>query len=264
MVPAIEKADMIFSFLMQHPEGATLKETSTVLGIPKSTTHRLLISLSNLDYIEHDSHSRHSHSGRFFLGPKLMSLSRAAERRLNLNRITTPYLEELSSLTRETVKLSIIRHLKVYVINTVLSPRIMKITVESGTIFPPHIGAAAKLLLSSLSDEEIEGYLEQDLEEYTVNSVTDKQMLKKEIAAIREEGVARDRQEETIGISGIAAPVRDSFGGIVAAVSIPYLSALRTEAELLPSLLECVNGVSRRLGYYKDDEHSSSTPPTKE
>lgn len=252
---------MIFSFLMQHPEGATLKETSTVLGIPKSTTHRLLMSLSDLDYIEHDSHS---HSGRFFLGPKLMSLSRAAERRLNLNRITTPYLEDLSSLTRETVKLSIIRHLKVYVINTVLSPRIMKITVESGTIFPPHIGAAAKLLLSSLPDDEIDEYLEQRLEEYTVNSVTDKDMLKKEIAVIRSEGFARDRQEETIGISGIAAPVRDSFGGVVAAVSIPYLSALRTEAELLPPLLECVNGVSRRLGYYKDDEHSLSTSQTKE
>ncbi|ORC30700.1 hypothetical protein B4O97_17835 [Marispirochaeta aestuarii] len=259
MVPAIEKADMIFSFLMQHPEGATLKETSTILGIPKSTTHRLLISLSELDYIEQDHHS-----GRFFLGPKLLSLSRAAERRLNLNRITTPYLEELSSRTRETVKLSVIRHKKVYVINTVLSPRIMKITVESGTVFPPHIGAAAKLLLSSLPDEEIDEYLEQELEEYTVNSVTDRDMLRKEIEAIRAEGLARDRQEETIGISGIAAPVRDSFGGIVAAVSIPYLSALRPEAELLPPLIECVDGISRRLGFYNHDEYSSSTPTTKE
>jgi len=259
MVPAIEKANMIFSFLMQHPEGASLKETSTILGIPKSTAHRLLISLSELDYIEHDTHS-----GHFFLGPKLLSLSRAAERRLNINRISTPYLEELSTRTRETVKLSIIRHQKVYVINTVLSPRIMKITVESGTIFPPHIGAAAKLLLSSLPDEEIDEYLEQELEEYTVNSVTDKGMLKEEISVIRAEGVARDRQEETIGISGIAAPVRDAFGGIVAAVSIPFLSALRTEEELLPPLMECVDGISRRLGFYKHDEQSSSAQPTKE
>ncbi len=252
MVPAIEKADLIFSFLMEHPEGASLKETSSMLNIPKSTTHRLLVSLTNLDYIEHDTQA-----GRFFLGPKLMSLSRAAERRLNLNRIATPYLEELSDTTRETVKLSIIRHNKVYVIHTVLSPRIMKITVESGTIFPPHIGAAAKMLLSSLSREEIEEYLAGELEAYTQNTITDKDALRTELESIQTEGVARDRQEETVGISGIAVPVRDSFGGIVATVSIPYLTALRKEEDLLPSLLECAEAISRRLGFY---DHTNNAP----
>ena len=142
MVPAVEKADQIFSFLMGQPEGSSLKEISSTLDIPKSTAHRLLVSLTALDYIEHDSHS-----GRFSLGPKLLSLSRAAERRLNLNRIAAPYLEELAEKSRETVKLSVIRHEKIYVISTVLSPRKMKITVESGTVFPPHIGAAGKTAL---------------------------------------------------------------------------------------------------------------------
>ena len=252
MVPAIEKADLIFSFLMEHPEGASLKDTSSMLNIPKSTTHRLLVTLTWLDYIEHDSQA-----GRFFLGPKLMSLSRAAERRLNLNRIATPYLEELSEKTRETVKLSIIRHKKVYVISTVLSPRIMKITVESGTIFPPHIGAAAKLLLATLPPEEIEEYLSGDLEAFTPNTVVNREDLRKELEQIQQEGVARDRQEETVGISGIAAPVRDSFGGIIATVSIPYLTALRKEEELLPQLIKSTEAISRRLGFY---EHENNTP----
>ena len=245
MVPAIEKTDLIFSFLMGRPEGASLKEVSSSLEIPKSTAHRLLVSLTSLDYIEHDSHS-----GRFCLGPKLLSLSRAAERRLNLNRIATPYLTRLAETSRETVKLSVIRHEKVYVIDTVLSPRKMKITVESGTIFPPHIGAAAKLLLASLPDDEIDRYLERKLEPYTATSLTDPEQLKATVEQIRAEGLARDRQEETIGISGIAAPLRDSFGSVIAAVSIPYLSALRTEDELIPPLLECAEAISSRLGYY--------------
>jgi DNA-binding IclR family transcriptional regulator len=244
MVPAVEKADQIFSFLMGQPEGSSLKEISSTLEIPKSTAHRLLVSLTALDYIEHDSHS-----GRFSLGPKLLSLSRAAERRLNLNRIAAPYLEELAEKSRETVKLSVIRHEKIYVISTVLSPRKMKITVESGTVFPPHIGAAGKLLFASLSNEEIRHYLARSLEAYTENSVTESDALLKEIDRIRLEGIARDRQEETIGISAVAAPVRDSFGTVVAAVSIPYLTALRNENELIEPLLECTEGISRRLGF---------------
>ena len=52
-----------------------------------------------------------------------------------------------------------------------------------------------------------------------------------------------------MGISAVAAPVRDSFGTAVAAVSIPYLTALRNEAELIEPLLECTEGISRRLGF---------------
>lgn len=244
MVPAIEKADSIFTYLMHHPEGASLKEISTTLDIPKSTAHRMLLSLSYFDYLEQEGES-----GRYTLGPKLLSLSRAAEQKLNLNRIAVPFLEELAKETEETVKLSVIRHQKIYVINTVLSPRQMKITVETGAVFPPHIGAASKLLLASLPDEEIEHYLSHKLEAYTTHSIVEADKLRRTIAAIRKEMIARDGEEETLGISGVAAPVKDSFGDWIAAVSIPYITAFRSDKELIPPLERCVSGISGRLGY---------------
>lgn len=244
MVPAIEKADTILSYLMHRPQGATLKEISSTLDIPKSTAHRMLLSLANLDYLEQENQS-----GCFSLGPKLLALSRAAEQRLNLNRITLPFLEELARETEETVKLSVIRHQKIYVTSTVLSPRRMKITVETGAVFPPHIGAASKLLLASLPSEEIEEYLSRGLEAFTENSIVDAEGLRRTLTGIRKEWIARDGEEETVGISGVAAPVCDSGGSWIAAVSIPYITALRSEEELIPPLQRCVGAISARLGY---------------
>ena len=243
LVPAIAKADAIFSYLEESRDGAYLKEISTDLHIPKSTAHRILTTLLSLHYVEIDTHT-----SKYALGPKFLAIARTVEKRLSLNRVAHPFMQELSLDVLETVKLSVLRDGKVYVIYSVESPRKMKITVESGTVFPPHVGAAGKLLLAYADEEEQEQILKGPLDTFTGNTIASPQLLRSTLQKIREIGFSRDKEEETAGISALAFPVYDSADHVRGAVSIPYLTALRKEEELFSPLRTCALQISRALG----------------
>ncbi len=124
----------------------------------------------------------------------------------------------------------------------------MKITVASGTVFPPHVGAAGKLLLAYTDEDEREKIITNRLDGFTVNTITERGELRSVLQRIRELGFSRDREEETIGISAVAFPVFDSTEHVRGAVSIPYLTALRKEEELIGPLQRCAVKISRALG----------------
>ncbi|MBN2508698.1 MAG: IclR family transcriptional regulator [Spirochaetales bacterium] len=243
LVPAIAKADAIFSYLEKAKSGAYLKEISADLKIPKSTAHRILTTLISLHYVELEPFS-----SKYTLGPKFLAIARTVEKRISLSQTALPFMRELSSLLMETVKLSILRDDTVYVISSVESPRKMKITVESGTVFAPHVGAAGKLLLAYCDKQERDRILSNPLEKLTPNTITDKEKLISVLTDIRNEGFARDREEETIGISALSFPVHDAAEHVTGAVSVPYLTALRKEEELFDHIRLCARDISRALG----------------
>ena len=243
LVPAIEKADAIFSYLERSKNGAYLKEISSDLNIPKSTAHRILSTLISLHYVELEPHS-----SKYTLGPKFLAIARTVEKRISLTQTALPHMHTLSEQIMETVKLSILRDDTVYVISSVESPRKMKITVESGTVFAPHIGAAGKLLLAFCDKPERDRIISQPLERLTPNTLTNIEKLAFVLGEIRKDGFARDQEEETIGISALAFPVIDAAGHIAGAVSVPYLTALRKEDELFEPIKVCAREISRALG----------------
>ena len=243
LVPAIAKADAIFSYLEQSKDGAYLKEISSDLRIPKSTAHRILSTLISLHYVELEPYS-----SKYTLGPKFLAIARTVEKRISLNQIALPHMNSLSLEIMETVKLSILRDDKVYVIASVESPRKMKITVESGTVFAPHIGAAGKLLLAYCDKPERDRIISRPLERLTQNTITDTEKLAYLLGEIRKDGFARDREEETVGISALAFPIMDAAGHIAGAVSVPYITALRKEEELFEHIKACAKDISRALG----------------
>ena len=252
-VPALDKMHRIFLMLMAHEQGFTLTEITNELGLSKATVFRMLSDLSALGYLDF-----HGASNRYSLGPLLISLGNHAKKRIDLKVTAHPFLAELSQGVQETVKLSIFRDDTIFVIDTVDSPKRMRIVVEQGAYFPPHIGAAGKLLLAHQEQDTLDSYLGRTLERYTPHTITDPDALRAVLEAIRETGISHDLEEESLGIKAAAAPVRNEIGSVIGAVSVPYLAHVYTpeeEAGLEKEIIRCAAAVSSAMGYRGEEDN---------
>lgn len=241
LVPALARATEIFDFIASSEEGATFPEINLALDIPRSSIFRILMTLQELGYI-----TQEKASGAFFLGPKLSFLAKAVKRKFNLIDICDPYMKKLSLEIGETVKLSVLQNYEVVVIHKVNSPGHLKLTVAVGSKLPLHAGGASKILLSSLTEKEIDQLLEGKLKQYTSNTLIDPEQLQEKMKEIPLKGYAEDLEEYMDGIRAIAFPLTDRKGKIIAALSIPYL-ATPANIEKIISALDKINVYTQQI-----------------
>ena len=131
--------------------------------------------------------------------------------------------------------------------------RHLRVSLQLGTIEPLHCCSVGKVLLAHMQDEELERYFHRKaLPRYTENTITDISKLKQELYIIKQEGVAIDNEEYTLGVKCVGAPVKDANRNVVAAVSItgPSTRLNSERVQELKSLIKrCGLEISRAIGY---------------
>jgi DNA-binding IclR family transcriptional regulator len=117
---------------------------------------------------------------------------------------------------------------------------------------PIHATAAGKVLVAWKSSEEIRHLLPLRLEQFTEDTVTDVDEFVAQLATIRRDGYSTAVGELARDLFAASAPVRDSAGAVVAAISIAAPTS-RISAKKIPSiapdLVETADAISRGLGY---------------
>jgi DNA-binding IclR family transcriptional regulator len=108
-------------------------------------------------------------------------------------------------------------------------------------------------MLAFASQEHLEEFLhERKLESYTRNTITSLSRFRAELRAIRKRGYAIDNEEREQGLRCIGAPLRDSTGEVIAAISIAG-PVFRIGEERVPTLASTVMriaaAISASLGY---------------
>jgi len=250
-VPAIEKMNRIFDLLLSETRGLSQASICSQLDLPKATVSRLINTLCGMGYLEQDGNS-----SLYSLGAKFLTLGNIVNKRLDISVISAPFIEKLSNTIDEMVKVSIMRGDVVYPVQSCESRKSIRITLDSGTVFPPYIGAAGKLLLAMTGrgkryTEDILPHIE--MKSYTEYTITDYRELNAIIQEIRLAGFAVDNQEESEGIFALAVPVFDSSSDVIAAVSIPFFGDYKMKKEkYLPLLNICAEEISRSMGYIKE------------
>lgn len=219
----IDRMSDLLEFLEKHPGGAGIRELSRSLAQPRSSVYRSLNSLEAHGIV------RRSAEGAYKLGPRLLALAaqvvvEPAEQ--HLVEFGQPCLNRVSVVTGEASKLSVLTGDRALVIAVAQGGGSIGVAVRvlAGTSYPIHAGAASKLLLAYLPPEEQEALLTQPLHRLTRSTVTDRQALSAELAAIRARGYAADRGEFAASVHALATPVHDHSGRVVAALSIPFLA----------------------------------------
>jgi DNA-binding IclR family transcriptional regulator len=229
VVPVIDKMMHLLDILERKPAGASIRELTAQTDQPRSTIYRILNTLQQHNVV------RRSNGGQYHLGPRLLQLaSRVAKSggRSDLIAIAQPILDGLAEQLGESCKLSVVDGQGLLVLAMAQGRREYSLAVTPGQRMPIHVGAAGKLLLAHLPEADRDNLLSQPMASFSPRSITDPERMLRELSRIRRQGWAEDKGESSPSVRAVSAPINDSDGKVIAALSVPFLtgaSAARIE-----------------------------------
>ncbi len=224
-----------------------VREIARKLDMSTSTVGRLLATLCSAGIVDQDPKSR-----LYRMGPKVLSWSSVYTNGLEVREKALPMLEELHRLTKETVNLYVLDQNERVCIECIESPQRVRVIVRIGERMPLHAGSAGKAILAFAPAALVEQILAHPLERMTGNTITNRKKLLEELQSIRNSGYAVSHGERFTDALGLAAPIFDANGKVVAALNVagPKLRFTDVDvAKFAPKVIQLANQVSRLLGY---------------
>lgn len=242
---SIPKGLAILEVLAAKREAAGVTEIARELNMGKSGVHRLLRILCDLGWV------REAANGRYECTLRIWEVGMQVADRLDLRGMAAPHLRALAKLTDETVHLSILDGIDVLYLDKIDSPQPVRAYSRVGGRAPAACVATGKAMLA-WADEAYREQVAAALQPHTANSLTDRDQLEAELQRIRTQGYAVNRGEWRATVCGLAAPVFDARGNVVAALGISGPAERLTQKALrgfAPHVLSCAQALSQDLGF---------------
>jgi IclR family acetate operon transcriptional repressor len=199
-------------FSAEEPE-LTLAELTSRTGIPKTTVHRLTRVLVDQRLL------KRTDTG-FALGIRLFELGELVGERRDLRDASLPFLEELFELTHEIIHLGVLEGNEVLYFVKIVGYRAFPLPTRTGGRWPVHASALGKALMAFGPADPLRILSPAALRPLTPYTIIDPNRLLRELATVRRVGSAIESEEAVLGNACVAAPIFDSAGHPVAAVSV--------------------------------------------
>jgi DNA-binding IclR family transcriptional regulator len=256
-IDVLNRAINILSVFSHARPLLSLGEVVQLVDLPKTTVFRILSSLVERRFCEFDRET-----GKYSLGFELLRIRR---RQSNVHDVALPIMREIRNAVNETVILSVRSGDWRVHIDFVEGLHAMRRMADLGVQAPLYVGAASKMLLAGMNDEEIEDYLARtELVPFQDTTITEKPQLWREIRTIRKRGYSESRGELFSGGGALAAPIKDFSGKTVGVIDIltPVHRYSAQHRELcINELLDGVRRASERLGYHPEADTPQVTRP---
>jgi len=248
LVPALIRGLRILSTLSRENSKLTLSEVAASLGTTRSSAYRLLYTLEHLGFVEYDARSKY-----YALGPQVLALGYGYLASRDIIDVAMPHLIRLRDRTGWSAHLGELHGRDVVYVARVATRRSIASIVHVGTSLPAHATTMGRILLSSLSDQEIQELYNQDLSRsFNLSPYSDLAELLKQIAVDRVDGIVVQSSGYEPGVASVAAPIHDVSGRIVAAINVSAVALLANEVELNGPLkaevMAAAAAISRDLG----------------
>ena len=232
----------------ERPGPQALSAIVEATGKPKSSVHRILSTLVNVGFVEQDLST-----GFYRLTLKVWRLGMAALSDLDIVKLSRRHLEALMAAADETVHLAVLDPTGgVVYISKVESPRSIRVQTQIGRVNPSWCTATGRALLA-FTPNTAERVLAGPLKAQTPKTITDPKRLRVLLAEVVANGYAITKAENHPEMAGIAAPIRDHNGNVVAAcgVAVPAFRMDRTLIQrCIPLVTRAAEAISADLGYY--------------
>ncbi|MEV0522821.1 IclR family transcriptional regulator [Streptomyces sp. NPDC050439] len=249
LVPAVTRALDILELFLEGDGTLSAPEVTRRLRLPRTTVHELLTTLAARSYLVQIP----DQTGRYRLGVRAYQLGSRYAEQLDLAAEGQQVAREVAETCDETVHVAVLEDTDVIYIAKVDSTHAVRMVSAAGRKLPAHCTSVGKMLLASLPQTELESRLAgRELAAMTQNSITEPDALLAALADIRERGVAAEHRESNPDVSCVAAPVRDSAGQVVAAlsISVPMIRwSEQREEELAELAAKGAGDLSERLGH---------------
>lgn len=236
------------AFDAAHPS-LSLTELATRLGMNKPTATRFLRTLSDLGYLEP------LQGKRYRLGTRALDLGHRYLASLDLANLAQPFMQQAVQRTGEAVNLAVRDGSEVvYIARIAAAPRILTVNLQVGSRLPAHATSLGKALLMDTAPERLTDVLgPAPWPRYTRATLCEPASLAEDLAQARARGFAIADGDLEPGLRSVAAPVRDLFGTIVAAMNVSTHTARVPRKEVVgrfaDALLAATVGLGRALGH---------------
>jgi DNA-binding IclR family transcriptional regulator len=177
-VGVLDKAVAIVQAVAGSP--ASLAELMSRTGLPRATVHRLGAALELHGLLRRDG------AGRYELGLGLVSLGQTAAERFPLVELARPVLDELRTVTGESVQLFVREGVQRRCVVSLESPHGLRWIVPQGSVLPLDVGSAGRVLSGEAAKQ----------------------------------GWVQSVGEREAGVASVSAPVVGADGSTVAALSV--------------------------------------------
>ncbi len=253
--------DLIDQFQVGNAE-LGITDLSQRMNLTKNAVFRIVATLEEKKYIK-----KNNSTGKYTLGIKPMELGQVATRLIDYVDYARPFLIDLKQQSHETCYFSIIKDGYTYFLDGVESDLTVRVKKQVGSSRPLYCTAAGRAQLAFMyPQKQLDLLLRSEKIGFTSRTITDLSVLQSELKNVAQLGYAIDNQEYDSGVMEIAAPVFDSHGTIIGALSIlgpeMRLVGTRMKDELIPLLCQSASRLSNILGFSrtenKNDRNQSS------
>ncbi|MCU1679444.1 MAG: IclR family transcriptional regulator [Amycolatopsis sp.] len=217
-----------------------VSELARRTSLAKSSVHRLTGHLVAAGFLEREGTSVR-------LGLKLFEIGQLAVRQRGLVDAARPYLADLREATRNTAHLAVLEGTEVVYLDIVRGPDAPSLPSRIGGRFPAHATGVGKAILAFSPESVQEEVIAAGLPRISPRTVTAPGLLRRQLAKIRKDGVAYEREESGVGVVCAASPLLDGTGLPLAAISLSgWSNRMRTE-RIAPAVRTAALALSRTL-----------------
>lgn len=244
---SVDNALWLLQLVGERP-ALRVAEAAELLGVARSTAHRLLSSLRRRGFVVQDRPN-----GAYRPGPALYEIGLAAVSRIDIREVARPVLQLLRDETQETASLAALEGVTLRFLDCVESPRSVRVGNRTGVVRPAHATALGKAVLAGLPQAELERrYPDGQLPPAATSSaISDMETLQAELEETRRRGFALNWEESAEGVCAVAVALHDTVGQPLAGLGVSAPSSRMGSPEAIlafaPAVIRSAELVRERL-----------------
>ena len=239
----IGKGFRLIDIIGAAPGLVTVPELVKATGWPRPTLYRILAAVTAHGFVRYDPVAQ-----GYTLGYRFLELAQNVWAAPDLAAVASIELQSLRDMTGETAYLAVPQEGAVMALGKFESPHEVRSAARLGVRKPMHCTSQGKAILAFLADQEVDALLgSQPLERFTPHTITDPEYLKAQLRIVRSRGYAIEDQEILLGNRCVGAPILDSTGRPVAAISVAG-PIYRLTNERVDQLGPEIANVARHIG----------------
>ncbi|MFI5607066.1 IclR family transcriptional regulator, partial [Amycolatopsis sp. NPDC051903] len=227
----VESADNVLQLLLLLAERQQVRVTDAaeLLGVARSTAHRLLGALSYRGFAVQDVRKAYRP------GPAFDRIALSGRSTPDLRAVLHKHVQGLHEQVGETCHLMVLEGNGVRFVDCVEATHVLRIGARTGMLLPAHCTSGGKALLAELSGDELRALYPRDFLDSPAGPAMRREALQRQLATVRRRGYATNFEESERGIVAVGVCVRDSAGRAVAglATAVPLARCTRADVPVL-------------------------------
>lgn len=260
-VQSIEVGGRLLLALANSRTPLTLKELSTLSGLPASRAHPYLVSFGKLKLIEQEAET-----GRYALGPAALQLGLSCLQQLDPFRAALPVAQQLAAATGHAVALAVWGNFGPTIVRMIEAREPLHVSMRAGTVMSLLGTATGRAFAGAMPSDHIERAMAVALGDAVSQQAALPRLksgdLQHAVAELREHGVARAEGRPIPGVNAFSAPAFDHEGqAVIVITALDHQDRFPADwdSAAAQSVRDAAREISSRLGWRPEAPDAGGT-----